>query len=249
MFLLVFRIGFTLIEVLVSMGIIGLLVGILAPALAGARAGRNATGCASNLHSIGQLIHAFANSHDDNVAAVVREHDYFWNRGQQLGWDIQTGRWAASSGGPQSLWQCRQTHRPFVGNARSLGLDNRQTIPGGLLHNVGPRMWYEPSRLVLAYDAGRDQPIAPLGRTGGFSTIDEYTQLGDVSDEDNGLWPRNEPREYVGFFAARTGPHPGGRTGVLFADGHARIGLFLDASEAVLWSGLRWWADEVAYPP
>ncbi|MFQ5410861.1 MAG: type II secretion system protein [Phycisphaerae bacterium] len=144
--------GFTLLELLIVIAIIALLVGIVSAALSSGRDRGRAVKCLTNLHGVGQLITSFAGAHDDNVAPVIRDRDTYWDRGKQIGWDIHTGRWAKAPGGPRTVWQCPISARPYVGNSRALGLDNREALDNGLLHLAGPRRWYEASRLVLAYD-------------------------------------------------------------------------------------------------
>jgi type II secretory pathway pseudopilin PulG len=62
-----YRVGFTLVELLVVVGIIALLIAMLLPSLSRAREQSNRVRCLSNLRSLGQAMYLYANAYRDRL--------------------------------------------------------------------------------------------------------------------------------------------------------------------------------------
>ncbi len=80
--------AFTLVELLVVIGIIAVLVGILMPALAAARRSARTTACASNLRQVGVAFHAYAVDNRDWLPWAVLNYTRRSDGGQSIiTWD------------------------------------------------------------------------------------------------------------------------------------------------------------------
>ncbi|HEY7117307.1 MAG TPA: type II secretion system protein [Tepidisphaeraceae bacterium] len=212
-----FRRAFTLVELLVVIGIIALLVAILLPTLAKARSASKRSVCLSNLHQIGLAIHAYAN---ENRSCIPY--------------------------GPKAPPPTATNFYPVTGTVTSLiSLENGDPVGLGLLLNQylskTPRVLFcaEPDQ-----DVNADEELANVGKAqaqcdyfyrhgSGGSLLapptTDHIKLGALGNNNDGLPIRAlvmdanfiaSPGLAVFHVFTRTN-HKQRWVNILFADGHA----------------------------
>jgi prepilin-type N-terminal cleavage/methylation domain-containing protein len=88
-----YRRGFTLVELLVVIGIIALLISVLMPALARARQAANLIDCQARLRQMGQSFYIYTASNKGLVPWGVVDHTAFWTDNSLPNASMQEGFW------------------------------------------------------------------------------------------------------------------------------------------------------------
>jgi len=231
------RFGFTLVELLVVVGIISLLVSILLPALAKARAQADRVKCMSNLRQVGYAMQMYRN---ENRNTHFPAGNYgFWddNTGKALSpwnplayWGVAYLPYAIGNGGyagenaegvtqhGRSLWRC-----PSTITFADPGYSDQEKTPCafGLNIEVSGRnasRFKNPAELIVAHDA----PEQLMDGNGDWLTDWERTGPMTFFQRGKNMWQWRDPSLpwYIGGAGVREYYRHSHWCNVLWLDGH-----------------------------
>jgi prepilin-type N-terminal cleavage/methylation domain-containing protein len=135
------RRGFTLVELLVVIGIIALLIAILLPSLSRARAQANAVKCASQMRDIGQALLMYANAHKGNIFPCGAQGYHLG--GAVINNGMPDRVWPTVVFDSKSYYMGPDNH--YVPNIMICPLDSREELDRGGYHSYNLNAGFSPA--------------------------------------------------------------------------------------------------------
>jgi len=222
--------GFTVIELLITIGIIGILVALLVPGWQNIRAAANAATCAQNLRQIGLAVHQFAQDNDNLIISSVSSRGVSWwqNLAPYLG--------AKTVGAPlpgnpwKSVYMCPVTKRNHDGTGAT------EYSSGGYLTR------YNINYHIAAFETG-------IAQGGVYSTF-RQTRLSQMVSPSKtflagDLFGNGGGAYWMVTDGELTYPHQG-RVNMLFLDDHVealdpqRMSYLGSKPYHIFWRGFDW---------
>ena len=196
--------GFTLVELLVVIGIIALLISILLPTLNRARQSANAAVCLSNERQIGLAMTLYANAHNGSLPL------YYWNGdADPTGTGATDWAWlilpylsgngtstyadTPTSGDPGSMWRLYKDKDTVTGTSATVGSEEVQTYgvhPHLFRFAPGPLnadLTYNPAnaRPGPADDGKSPYKLSQIPRASDMLLLMDAVQFGDGNGPDS----------------------------------------------------------------
>jgi len=212
------RRAFTLVELLVVIGIIAVLVGVLLPTLASARRSANSAACMSNLRQIGQTIHMYVNANKG-----ILPYGY-WNGG---GNGALAGDWSLlllnSLSGKQGTTYTDTTNQAM--SLRQVFKDKDIVDGNGIIHySAHPRLMPDLADVdvAVAISTGKTVYLTPyklakIKRSAEVVLVMDGTQIRTFPPStDQNLWGAFATAYKLDNAARYQGPTAGGRSYLLF---------------------------------
>lgn len=211
------RAGFTVIEVLVCVGVVALLLSLALPSLAKARANSRRSASASNVHQIGTVFSMYAQNSQDRYPAVVEGQLY---RISEVQW-ISFPYWQVVTTWPGIVYDYLprdDTPKVFLSPGSRRGPGLAETWPSSYAYSTSfvgsPRLWMPGAQPMPGYRVAQR-----------MSSVVFPSNKALIWDEELG-WMNVPP--------SRTGDDLAESTLVGFADGSVRNGIPASASSPVV---------------
>lgn len=225
--------GFTLLEVLVVVGIIGILSALLLPAVSRAKAKSRSLACVNNLRHMGIALIQF--EHDLGAYPGAGQTAVITNRSVQLSDDSWDARLAPYLSGKSGIFSC-PGYEPFVHGTTSA-------------HAYGYNAYGSATRGVAAFSLGLgfSGAIRPI-RSSDVVSPSEMIAVGDLQLPPS-LWINtlSPPPGGLAWWSFVPGRHSGGAN-MLFCDGHVAFASQASWTEAGVRARRRWNNDHQPHP-